>query len=92
MPSLPCAERFLRQILLHGACKRVGDDERGRRQIIRLDVRADAAFEVAVAGEHGGGDDPLPLIAFEISGASGPEFPMQVVQPKPTRLKPILSR
>src|SRR3954453_18529842 len=35
---------------------------------------------------------PLSLIDFEISSGSGPEFPMQVVQPKPTRLKPSLSR
>src|SRR5687767_8708265 len=28
----------------------------------------------------------LSLIAFEISSGSGPEFPMQVVQPYPTRL------
>src|SRR3954468_12346764 len=35
---------------------------------------------------------PLSLIDFEISGGSGPELPIQVVQPKPTRLKPILSR
>src|SRR4051812_29830330 len=30
-------------------------------------------------------------IASEISSASGPELPMQLVQPKPTRLKPSLS-
>src|ERR1700691_1084749 len=35
---------------------------------------------------------PLSLIDFEISSGSGPELPMQVVQPNPTRLKPILSR
>src|SRR5664280_2737181 len=35
---------------------------------------------------------PLSLIDFEISSASGPELPMQVVQPKPTRLNPTLSR
>src|SRR5258708_26498198 len=35
---------------------------------------------------------PLSLIDFEISSGSGPELPMQVVQPKPTRLKPTLSR
>src|SRR5277367_3801276 len=29
---------------------------------------------------------------LEMSSCSGPEFPMQVVQPKPTRLKPTLSR
>ena len=31
-------------------------------------------------------------MALEISAGSGPELPMQVVQPKPTRLKPSLSR
>src|SRR6187431_3533925 len=35
---------------------------------------------------------PLSLIDFEMSSGSGPELPMQVVQPKPTRLKPTLSR
>src|SRR6202051_34388 len=35
---------------------------------------------------------PLSVIDFEISSGSGPELPMQVVQPKPTRLKPTLSR
>src|ERR1700730_11828233 len=35
---------------------------------------------------------PLSLIDFEISSDSGPELPMQVVQPNPTRLKPTLSR
>ena len=31
-------------------------------------------------------------MASEISSGSGPELPMQVVQPKPTRLKPSVSR
>src|SRR6478609_7059810 len=35
---------------------------------------------------------PLSLIDLEIGSGSGPELPMQVVQPKPTRLKPTLSR
>src|SRR5690606_4373028 len=35
---------------------------------------------------------PLSLIVFEIGPGSGPELPMQVVQPKPTRLKPSASR
>src|SRR5450759_5056529 len=34
---------------------------------------------------------PVSLMVFEISGANGPELPIQVVQPKPTRLKPSLS-
>src|SRR6478752_10238726 len=35
---------------------------------------------------------PFSLIVFEIGAGSGPELPMQVVQPKPTRLKPSVSR
>src|SRR6478609_7754132 len=35
---------------------------------------------------------PLSLIVLEIGTGSGPELPMQVVQPKPTRLKPSASR
>src|SRR6202008_2610297 len=35
---------------------------------------------------------PLSLMDLEISSGSGPELPMQGVQPKPTRLKPTLSR
>src|ERR1700719_1141800 len=35
---------------------------------------------------------PLSLIDFEISSGSGPELPIQVVQPNPIRLKPTLSR
>src|ERR1700722_19922998 len=35
---------------------------------------------------------PLSLIDFEISSGSGPELPMQGVQPNPIRLKPTLSR
>src|SRR5207302_11143110 len=35
---------------------------------------------------------PSSFTALEISGGSGPELPMQVVQPKPIRLKPSLSR
>ena len=34
---------------------------------------------------------PFSLIALKSLGASGPELPMQVVQPKPTRLKPSAS-
>src|SRR3978361_367334 len=34
---------------------------------------------------------PLSAIDLEISSGSGPELPMQVVQPKPTRLNPTLS-
>ena len=53
------AERLLGEVLLHRAGERVGDDERRRGEVVRLHVGADAAFEVAVAGQHGGGDDAV---------------------------------
>ncbi len=53
------ADRLDREILGHGARQRIGDDQRRRGQIVGLHVRADAAFEVAVARQHGGGDDAV---------------------------------
>jgi hypothetical protein len=42
----------------------------------------DAALEVAVARQHGGDDQVAFVDRLEISGSgSGPELPMQVVQP-----------
>src|SRR6201981_3582445 len=35
---------------------------------------------------------PLAWTDFELPSGSGPEWPMQVVQPNPIRLKPTLSR
>ena len=48
------AERLGLEVEVHRAGERVGDDQRRGDQVVHLDVRADAAFEVAVAGEHGG--------------------------------------
>jgi hypothetical protein len=45
------------QVDVHAAGEREGDDERGRHEEVRLDVLVDAGLEVAVAGEHGGGDE-----------------------------------
>ncbi|MNV39210.1 hypothetical protein D3C71_1307820 [compost metagenome] len=49
---LVVADRLLGQILLDRAGKRIGHDERRRGQIVRLHVRRDAAFEVAVTREN----------------------------------------
>ena len=58
------------------------DHQRRAHQEVGADVRVDARFEVAVAGEHRGGDDiVLGTTASSISASSGPELPMQVVQP-----------
>ena len=46
------AQRLGRQIDLHLAGERVGDDERRRRQIVGADLRLNAALEVAVAAQH----------------------------------------
>ena len=46
------AKRLGFKIEIHGASERIGDDERRRCQVVHLDVRADAAFEVAVARQH----------------------------------------
>ena len=46
------AKRLGFKIKIHGACERIGDDERRGCQIVHLDVRADAAFEIAVARQH----------------------------------------
>ena len=48
------AERFIHQIEIHAAGERVGNHQRRRSQIIRANQRIDAAFEIAIPGEHCG--------------------------------------
>ena len=48
------AERSLGDVDLHRTGNRVGDDERRRRQVVGAHVGVDAAFEVAIAGQHRG--------------------------------------
>lgn len=85
-------KRLLGQVLGNRTGKSVSDDERRRSKVVCLHVRRNAAFEVTVAGQNGSRDQALSLIVLEIGAGSGPELPMQVVQPKPTRLKPSASR
>ena len=51
------AERLGRDVDVHPPGERVGDDERRRGQVVRLHLGMDAGLEVAVAGEHGAGDE-----------------------------------
>ena len=53
------ADRLRGQVLLDRTGQCVGDDERRRGQVVRLDVRRDATLEVAVARKHAGRDQPL---------------------------------
>ena len=58
------AERLGFEIEVHGAGERVSDDQRRGCQVVHLDVGADAAFEVAVAGEHGGDGQVVGVDGF----------------------------
>ncbi len=75
-------QRIFAEIDVGRAGDGVGDDQRRAGEVVRFYLGADAAFEVAVARQHRGRDQVVrSLIAFEISGSSGPLLPMQVVQP-----------
>ena len=50
------AERIGGEVDVHRAGQRIGDDQRRRGEIVGADVGIDAAFEIAIAGEHGGRD------------------------------------
>jgi hypothetical protein len=76
------ADGFDGEIDVHAAGEGVGDDQRGAGEIIGFDVRIDAALEIAVAGEDGGGDEIAAFsMMLETASGSGPLLPMQVVQP-----------
>ena len=45
-------QRLGLEVEVHRAGQRVGDHQRGRGQVVHLDVRVDPALEVAVAGQH----------------------------------------
>ena len=50
---------MLHQIGIHRARERISNDQRRRGQVIGAHVGVDPPFEIAVAGEHGGGDEIL---------------------------------
>jgi hypothetical protein len=74
-------ERLGGQVDVHPAGQRERDDERRRGEVARAREGMDAALEVAVARQHGRGDQSLSSIAWAIGSSSGPELPMHVVQP-----------
>ena len=81
-PVAADADRLAREVDIHAAGQRVGDDERRRREIVVARERIDAPLEVAVAREHAR-DEQLARSRSPPRSASGsgPELPMQVVQP-----------
>ena len=82
VPVAVRAERLVDEVDVHPARERVGDDERRRGEVVRLHLRVDARLEVPVAREHRRRRRGRPPRSpSEIGPASGPEFPMQVVQP-----------
>ena len=59
LPSLIVAERLGGEVLGDRAGQRIGDDQRRRGQVVGLHVGRHAALEIAVAGQHRRGDQPL---------------------------------
>ena len=59
LPCLSSPSGSLVRSFVIAAGQRIGDDERRRGEIIGLRVRAHPAFEIAIAREHRGGDDPV---------------------------------
>jgi hypothetical protein len=64
---------------------RAGDRERNHQrrahQEIRFDALMHARFEVSIAGKTLAAIKSCSFTICSIAGSSGPEFPMQVVQP-----------
>jgi hypothetical protein len=56
---LALADRGGGEILDHRALERIGDHQRRRGEEVRAHVGRDAALEVAVARDHGGGDEAV---------------------------------
>ncbi len=59
LPVLVRAERVGVEVVVDVAGERVGDDQRRAHQVVGADLGRDAAFEVAIAGEHGDGDQAV---------------------------------
>ena len=64
LPFLSTTQRALGDVDVHRAGDRIGDHQRRRSEIVRAHVRVDAAFEVAVAGQHRGGDQIVLVDRF----------------------------
>src|SRR5690606_30869337 len=56
---LPLADRLPSQVLGNRTGQGIGHDQRRRGEIVGLDVRGDAALEIAVAGKNCSSDQPL---------------------------------
>ncbi len=58
------AERFVGHVDIDAAGEREGDDQRRRHEEIGLDALMHARFEIAVAGQHRGGDEVVLADGF----------------------------
>ena len=75
------AQRLGVQVALGVAGQRIGDHKWRRHQEPQLQIRMHAAGEVPVARQDGHGPDLASLRGPATRSGSGPELPMQVVQP-----------
>ena len=76
------ADRLIHDVDIHRAGQGERHHQRRAGQIIRLHMRIDASFEIAIARQHRR-DDQIACFstALAIASGSGPLLPMQVVQP-----------
>ena len=75
------AERLAEQLGVQGAGEGVRDDQRRGGEEVHLAVGVDPALEVAVPDSTEHTVRSCSVTAALTTGISGPEFPMQVVQP-----------
>ena len=85
------AERLAAEVDLHRAGERIGDDQRRRGEVVGATSALTRPSKLRLPESTAAATRSPSLTALEISAGSGPELPMQVVQPKPTRLKPSAS-
>ncbi len=74
-------DRILLEVDVHPPGEAISDDQRRGREVVRLDLRVDTRLEVAIAERTLVVQRSCSSIAFSIGSASGPELPIQVVQP-----------
>ena len=74
-------ERVARQVDVHRPGERVGDDERRRGEVVHLDILLIRPSKLRLPDSTATTARSCSSTAAEISSGSGPELPMQVVQP-----------
>src|SRR5690625_4034910 len=84
VPVRTVVNRILNQVDIHPANECIDDYQHGGHQVVHLHLWLDPRLEIPVSREHDATTRSPLSTASAIWGGSGPEFPMQEVQPYPT--------